>query len=349
MMKLDDLFKGKGGWLGGIGPDADIVISSRLRLARNLKDFPFCDWADKKNKEAVVQKVKEAIGKSNYFKDSLFLRVDELSDLERQFLVERQLISLELASKKGPRAVCISEGEIFSVMINEEDHVRLQVIQSGFDFPGTWDIIEKLDNELSVGIEFAYSPKIGFLTACPTNTGTGMRASAMLHLPALVMNRAINKILDAIAKLSFTTRGFHGEGTEASGNFFQISNQITLGRNELAIIEDIEAIVRQVIDHEKSAREKLLKNNLAEAEDRIWRAYGALKNARVISSNETITLLSMVRLGVDVGIIKDIKGSFLNELFVLTQPAHLQKREGKILSAKQRDVKRAELIREKLK
>lgn len=349
MMKLDDLLKANNGWLKGNGPGADIVISSRLRLARNLKEFPFAGRADKKSKEAVLQKIKKAIDKSNYFKGSLFLRVDELSELDRQFLVERQLISLELASKKGPRAVCISEGEIFSVMINEEDHIRLQVIQSGFDFPGSWGVIEKLDNELSAGVEVAYSPKIGFLTACPTNTGTGMRASAMLHLPALVMNKTINKILDSIAKLSFTTRGFHGEGTEASGNFFQISNQITLGRNESGVIEDIESIVKQVIDYEKSAREKLLKNNLAEAEDKIWRACGALKNARVISSGETISLLSMVRLGVDVGIIKDINRSFLNELFVTTQPAHLQKMEGKALSSKQRDVKRAELIREKLK
>ncbi|MFH1855804.1 MAG: protein arginine kinase [Candidatus Omnitrophota bacterium] len=348
-MKLDDLFKNPDGWLKGIGPEADIVISSRIRMARNLKEFSFSDWADAKEKEKVVEKVKKAIENSNYLKGSLFLRIDELPELDKQVLLERQLISLELANKKGPAAVCISDKEIFSIMINEEDHLRLQVIQSGFDFAGNWRIIEKIDDELSAQLDVAYSPKLGFLTACPTNAGTGMRASAMMHLPALVMNKAINKILNAIAKLSFNVRGFHGEGTEASGNFFQISNQITLGRSELTIIDDIEGIVKQVIEHEKNVRKKMLREKLPELEDKIYRAYGTLKNARVISSEETMNLLSILRLGVDSGIIKDINRSFINELLVITQPAHLQKMEGKILSAKQRNLKRAEIIRGKIK
>jgi protein arginine kinase len=348
-MKLDDLIKKRGEWLKGTGPDSDIVISSRIRIARNLKKFPFSDWSDKKSKEVVLEEVKKAIDQSNYFKGSLYLRLGELSDVDRQFLLERQLISRELATKKGPRAVCISDKEIFSIMINEEDHLRIQVIQSGFNFSESWRIIDKIDDELNSNLEFAFSSRLGFLTACPTNIGTGMRASAMLHLPTLVMNKQIEKILQAIAKLSFTTRGLYGEGSEATGNFFQISNQITLGTGELAIIDNIERIIKQVIDYEKNSRIKLLERNSSEVEDKIYRAYGILKSARLISSSETIELLSMVRLGVDLGLIKEIDRSLVNELFVLTQPAHLQKIEGKQLTPKQRDIKRAQLIRERLK
>ena len=349
MTKLNDLLKNTGQWLKGTGANSDIVISSRIRLARNLNKFPFTDWADKKNQQTVLEKIKKAIDKSSYFKKSLFLRLDELNDLDRQFLLERHLISRELATKKGPRAVCISDKEVFSVMINEEDHLRLQIIQPGFDFSESWCLIDRIDNELSSNLGFAYSPKLGFLTACPTNTGTGMRASAMLHLPVLVMNKRIEKILETITKLSFVARGLHGEGTEAAGNFFQISNQRTLGRSEADIINDIKRIIKQIIDHERDSRTRLLKNNLLELEDKICRAYGILKNARIISSGETISLLSMLKLGIDLGLIKSVGRSLVNELFILVQPAHLQKVEGKALTLEERDSKRAQLIRERLK
>ncbi len=227
--------------------------------------------------------------------------------------------------------------------------MRLQIIQPGFDFSESWCLIDRIDNELSSNLGFAYSPKLGFLTACPTNTGTGMRASAMLHLPVLVMNKRIEKILETITKLSFVARGLHGEGTEAAGNFFQISNQRTLGRSEADIINDIKRIIKQIIDHERDSRTRLLKNNLLELEDKICRAYGILKNARIISSGETISLLSMLKLGIDLGLIKSVGRSLVNELFILVQPAHLQKVEGKALTLEERDSKRAQLIRERLK
>lgn len=348
-MNLNDLFGAKEGWLKSTGPDSDIVISSRIRLARNLSSYRFTDWADRKDREKVLEEVKRSFDKNIYLKKSLFLKLEELDEIDKRFLLERQLISRELISKKGPGAVCISEKEIFSIMVNEEDHLRIQVIQSGFNLLESWRIIEKITDALSSELEFAYSPKLGYLTACPTNAGTGMRASAMMHLPGLIMKKSIEKILEAIAKLSFTTRGLYGEGTEAAGNFFQISNQATLGRSELDIINNLERIIKQVVDYEKKSRLDLLENHSSALEDKIWRAYGILKNARFISSDETMELLSMVRLGVDAGLIKDIERSLINELFVLTQPAHLQKMEHKKLTPAQRDSKRAQLIREKIK
>jgi len=221
-------------------------------------------------------------------------------------------------------------------------------MKSGFNLKEAWQIINDIDTELGNTLDFAYSMDFGYLTACPTNTGTGMRASVMLHLPSLVMTKQIGKVLQAITKLSLTARGLYGEGTEASGNFFQISNQVSLGHKEEDIIDNIERIIKQIVDHEQSARETLLSQNKEALEDRIWRAYGTLKSAHIITSTETIDLLSLVRLGVDLGVIKQTDRTLINELFVITQPAHLQKLEKKKLGPNQRDVKRAEIIRERL-
>jgi protein arginine kinase len=234
-------------------------------------------------------------------------------------------------------------------MVNEEDHIRMQVMQSGFNLFEAWNIINEIDDGMSKELPFAFSPDWGYLTACPTNTGTGMRGSVMLHLPALVMARQIDRVLAAIAKLSFATRGLYGEGTQASGNFFQISNQVSLGHSEDEIIASINGVIRQIIEQENQTREALLSKNRAVLEDRINRSLGILKSAHIISSQETIELLSMVRLGVDLGILKDINRAVINELFIITQPAHLQKIENKKLSSQERDVKRAELIRDRLK
>jgi protein arginine kinase len=224
----------------------------------------------------------------------------------------------------------------------------MQVMQSGFNLFEAWDIINKIDDGLSKELPYAYTPDWGYLTACPTNTGTGMRGSVMLHLPALVITRQIDRVLAAIAKLSFATRGLYGEGTQASGNFFQISNQVSLGLSEDDIIQNINGIIRQIIEQENQAREVMLSKNRAVLEDRINRSLGILKSARIITSQETIELLSMVRLGNDLGMVKDIDRRVINELFIITQPAHLQKIENKKLSSEERDVKRAELIRTKL-
>jgi len=345
-MKLDDLIDQTSEWLRGTGPDSEIVISSRIRLARNVAKMPFSHWAAKAQSQQVLKICKDAIDANNYMKGAIFVRVEELNSIDKQFLLERHLVSKELIAKSDSKAVAIGDKEITAIMINEEDHLRIQVVQSGFNLRQAWQIIDSLDAELGKRIDFSFSSEFGFLTACPTNTGTGMRASFMLHLPALVITKQINRVLQAISKLSLTARGFYGEGTQASGNFFQISNQTTLGHTEIDIIDNIERIIKQIVMHEQAARKILNTQHKIEFNDRIQRALGILKSAYIITSNETTELLAMVRLGVDMGLIKDINIAKLNQLFISTQPAHLQKLEGKALSAAERDAKRAEVIRE---
>jgi len=347
-MKLDDLINQTSEWLRGTGPESEIVISSRIRLARNINKLPFSHWATKVQSQQVLKSVKDAIDVNDNMKGCIFARIDELNSIDKQFLLERHLVSKELIAKSDSKAVAIGDREIISIMINEEDHLRIQVVQSGFNLREAWQIIDSLDSELGKKIDFAFSSDFGFLTACPTNTGTGMRASVMLHLPALVMTKQINRVLQTISKLGLTARGFYGEGTQASGNFFQISNQTTLGHTETDIIDNIERVIKQIVMHEQNARKILNTQHKTEFQDRIWRALGILKSAYIITSNETTELLSMVRLGVDMGLIKDIVKAKLNQLFISTQPAHLQKLEGKVLTAAQRDTKRAEVIREAL-
>lgn len=348
-MTINDLVKQTGEWLKGEGPNADIVISSRVRVARNIKGYPFFHWAGKKEREEVLSIIKDAIVNSKYMKGSLFVKVSELDDIDRQFLIERHLMSKEHAVGDDSKALAVDEKEIIAVMVNEEDHIRAQVIQSGFNLTDSWRVLNSVDTELEGKIEYSYSDSWGYLTACPTNIGTGLRASVMLHLPALVITNHIGRVLQAIAKLGVTARGLYGEGTEASGNFFQISNQVTLGHSEEDLVANIEKLINQVIGREKSARDYLVSRNKHGIYDRIWRAYGTLKSARIITSDETVRLLSLIRLGVDMGVITDIDRKTLNELFILTQPAHLQKIEGKRLSPMERDIKRADLIRTKFK
>ncbi len=347
-MKLNDLLNHTSEWLKSTGPNSDIVISSRLRLARNLDNLPFPHWANKKQSEEAQKVIEEAVNKVDYLKHSTIFKLADLDTIDRQFLVERHLMSLEHAKMTNHKSVVVEDEEIMAIMINEEDHIRMQVMQSGFNLFEAWDILNRIDDCLAKELPFAYLADWGYLTACPTNTGTGMRGSVMLHLPALVMTRQIDRVLAAIAKLSFTTRGLYGEGTQASGNFFQISNQVSLGHSEEEIIDNINGIIRQIIEQENQAREVMLSKNKPVLEDRINRSLGILKSAHIISSQETIELLSMVRLGADLGMVKDIDTRRINELFIITQPAHLQKIENKKLTSAERDVKRAELIRTKL-
>jgi protein arginine kinase len=349
-MKVDDLLYHTSEWLKGIGPYSDIVISSRVRLARNLQGRFFPHWANnnKEQAEETTNIITEAAQKVDYLKKTSFFKLSDLNSIDKQFLVERHLMSREHASKADSKAVVVDEEEIVSIMINEEDHLRMQVMKSGFDLLESWEIMNVIDDALSRELRFAFDAEFGYLTACPTNVGTGMRGSVMLHLPALVMMRTIDKVLAAIAKLSFTTRGLYGEGTQATGNFFQISNQVSLGHNEDEIITNINGIIRQIIEHEEQARGILLKQQKELLEDRIWRAYGVLKNAYIISSSETTELLSMVRLGVDLNIVKNLDRRTVNQLFLLIQPAHLQKLEGKKLNSQERDIKRANILRSKL-
>jgi protein arginine kinase len=348
-MNLSDLLNHTSEWLKGSGPNSDIVISSRVRLARNLDKTAFPHWADKERAEESLKKIIQAMNETPYLKKVSIFILQEMDSVDKQFLIERHLMSLEQAQKPDSKAVAIDNDEIVSIMINEEDHLRIQVMQSGFNLHEAWSIIDRIDDGLSKELSFAFSGEWGYLTACPTNTGTGLRGSVMLHLPALVMTRQIDRVLAAIAKLSFTTRGLYGEGTQASGNFFQVSNQIALGHSEQEIIENIHGLIRQIIAQENQAREALLSRSRALLEDRVQRSFGILKSAHIISSQETTELLSMMRLGCDLGMIKDIDRRTINELFILTLPAHLQKLEGKKLSAQERDVKRAEIIRNRLK
>jgi protein arginine kinase len=349
-MKLDDLMQHTSEWLKGTGPHSDIVISSRIRLARNLDKFPFPHWASKKQSEEVLQAVVAAVAKIDYLNNTTVFTLAEMDNVDKQFLVERHLMSNEHTQKTNSKAVIIDAEEVLSVMVNEEDHLRVQVMQSGFNLYEAFNIINRIDDSLGKELPFSFLSEWGYLTACPTNTGTAMRGSVMLHLPALVMTRQINKVLAAIAKLSFTTRGLYGEGTQASGNFFQISNQVSLGLSETEIIENINGLIRQIIEQENFARQAILAQNRAMLEDRINRSLGILKSAYIISSQETIELLSMVRLGCDLGIVnKLIDRRTINELFIVIQPAHLQKIENKKLNSQERDAKRAEIIRSRLK
>jgi len=343
------LLKSPTEWLRGSGPESDVVVSSRIRLARNLVGFPFVSKLNHEQEEDVIDGVEEAVRQIPQLKDTFFIRYHDVTELDRQFLLERHLISREHATEQGDKAVAVSPNEIVSLMVLEEDHIRLQVFQSGFNIAETWRIIEEIINSLERHLPFSFHANLGYLTACPTNVGTGLRASCMLHLPSLVLTKQVNKILQALAKLNLATRGLYGEGSSATGNFFQISNQVTLGQKEEDIIAGFEKVIRQMISHEKEARQYLVEKRKAKFEDQIWRALGTLKSARVISSGEAVQLLSLVRLGMDMGLIVNLKYTDLNSLFLLMQPAHLQKLSGRALGSSERDVRRADLIREKLK
>ena len=347
-MKIDHLLKQTCEWLKGTGPNSDIVMSSRVRLARNLEKLPFSHWATKKQEKETLENLEQVLAGVDLLGGAINVRMNEIDDVDKQFLLERHLISREHILQPDYKSVLIGDKEIISVMINEEDHLRIQVMQSGFNLQECWRIASRLDDALQKRAKFAFNAEWGYLTACPTNTGTGLRASVMLHLPALVMTKQISRVLHAITKLGMTARGLYGEGTEAEGNFFQISNQITMGSAEEDIIDNLERIIRQVIGHEENARKTLMKQNREVLQDKIWRSNGTLRSAHIINSKETLGLLSMVRLGVDIGLLSDIDRRALNELFILIQPAHLQKIEGRLLSSAQRDVKRANLIRRRL-
>lgn len=347
-MKIEELLNHTGEWLRGTGPSANIVMSSRIRLARNLSNSVFPNKSAKKDLESVFGSVEKVIERIALLKGATLFRMAELDQVDRQLLVERHLMSHEHASNPEGKGLVVTDEEVVSVMINEEDHLRIQVMCSGLNLSGGWKTINAIDDAFSKELPYAFLANWGYLTACPTNTGTAMRGSVMVHLPALVMTKQINKVLAAISKLSFASRGFYGEGTQASGNFYQISNQVSLGHSEEDIIQNINGLIKQVIEQEEQARQALLVQNKPMLEDKICRSWGLLTTARIISSQEAIELFSMVRLGVDMGILKHVDQKALNQLFIMIQPAHLQKIEGKKLNAFERDTKRASVIRQKL-
>ncbi|UCE20645.1 MAG: protein arginine kinase [Gemmatimonadota bacterium] len=333
------------GWLDGTGEYPGIVISSRVRLARNLKGIPFSHRASREQLEEVQLQLRNAQGENKFLKNAIFLDTSELTDIDKQFMVERNLVSPDFLEKKGARGLLVGEKEIVSIMINEEDHVRLQGLHSGFQPKDVWRIIDRIDDELSGSLEYAFSDEFGYLTACPTNTGTGLRASILIHLPALVLTQEIDKVLRGITQVGLAVRGFYGEGTAVLGNLFQISNQTTLGQSEEDIINSLERVTKQIIEFEQNARKTLLKDAQPQIEDKIWRAYGIVKNARVLTSQEFMNLSSAIRLGVAMGMIPDVTVQTINQLMIETQPSHLQKRAGKKMEPAERDIYRADFVR----
>ncbi len=348
-MKLEDLAGRCGEWLRGSGPESDIVISSRIRLARNLADFPFIRQCDDKDRGAIERTLCDAVHDEKRLADVTYVDVNDLPSVDRQFLVERQLISRELADAHGPRGVAINEGEKFSLMINEEDHLRIQVMNSGLDLKSTWEDINRIDDLIEEHVTYAFHDDLGYLTACPTNVGTGMRVSVMLHLPALVITRQIEKVFRSLQKINLAVRGLYGEGSQAMGDFYQISNQITLGRSEDELITQVAEVIPAMIDYERKAREFLIKESQTDLHDKISRDYGTLCSAQKISSEETMMLLSSVRMGVNLGLIKDIEIPVINQLFIHTQPAHLQKLRGTELDTANRNKERALYLQQHLK
>lgn len=330
------------------GPNHRIVLSSRVRLARNLRNISFPGWAKKNDRLQSLDLVKTAVESLPQMQNAFSASMDDLKMLEKQILVERHLISREHAAKSAGSGVVISKDESICVMINEEDHLRMQAISPGLQIRQVWMTIDEVDSSLEKSLDYAFSSTLGYLTACPTNVGTGIRVSAMLHLPGLVLSEQINQIIQAVNKLGFAVRGLYGEGTEALGNVFQVSNQMTLGESENEIVERLNKVLAQLIEHEENARAALMEKKDRMVLNHIGRAYGILANAHSISSKETMNLLSLMRLGLDLGLFPGVQSFLMDELFIVTQPAHLQKSISEKMTAEERDVMRADMMRDRL-
>jgi protein arginine kinase len=347
-MKPEDLISQGGEWLRGIGPHNEIVISSRVRLARNLSRYPFLSRMSKQQRSEAEAQMRGILVDTRLIDPRMYFDLFDAQPLDRRLLVERHLISREHEDADGRRGVAVGEREAVSIMVLEEDHLRIQVLQSGFNLAEAWRIANRIDDAIEQRAEYAYDGRLGYLTACPTNVGTGLRVSVMLHLPALVMTREIEKVFQTVTKINLAVRGLYGEGTEAHGHFYQISNQVTLGKSEQKIIRNIEEVIPYIVRYEQKARKTLLTKDRCQLEDRVWRAYGMLQHARTVSSEETMTLLSAVRLGVHLELIDRIPIGTINELFLLTQPAHLQLLNGAALQPSERDARRADYVRRRL-
>lgn len=330
------------------GPHDRIVLSSRVRLARNLKDFAFPGWAKKPERIKSLDIIRTAVESVPQMAGAFSDSMDNLNALDKQILVERHLISREHAAKNAGSGLVLSKDESLCVMINEEDHLRMQALRPGLQIRQVWLALDEVDSLLDAKLNYAFSPDLGYLTACPTNVGTGIRVSAMLHLPGLVLAEQVNQIIQAVNKLGFAVRGLYGEGTEALGNVFQVSNQMTLGEAETEIVERLNKVLAQLIEHEENARASLLEKKPKVVFNHIGRAYGILANAHSISSKETMNLLSLMRLGLDLGLFPGVERALVDELFIVTQPAHLQKNFSEKLSAEERDLLRADMVRERL-
>ena len=331
-------------WYLQSGKEADVVMSTRIRFARNLSNFPFINKAKKEDLEELENKIKDITPSLGY--GLKFLKLKDIDDITKMSLVEKHIISPNFALKKETNgAILINDDENICVMINEEDHLRIQILGDSFDIDNLMNLGIEVDETLEKNLNYAYSEKYGYLTACPTNVGTGLRASVMVHLPALTKTGNIQKILEVISNFGMNIRGVYGEGTKVYGNMYQVSNKQSLGVSEKDIIKNLKQIVEKIIEQERLARKILAKESI-ELEDEIYRAYGILANCKKISSNEAIDLLSNVKLGVDMGIIKELDDLKVNSLQLYTKPANLQKYLGEKIDAYKRDIKRAEVIKQ---
>lgn len=336
-------------WMKQEGPDDDIVLSSRIRLARNFSAYLYPTLLSEDKAKEICHLVKHYFEGSTALPNAPFeyIEINKLESVEKRVLIEKHLISPNLIESVHGASI-LSQNEQISIMINEEDHLRIQALYPGLQLREALTQANNIDNYIESQLEYAFDETIGYLTSCPTNVGTGLRASVMMHLPALVITKQFNRLIPTINQLGLVVRGIYGEGSEALGNIFQISNQITLGKSEEEIIEDLTTIVQQLIKHEKSARDALVKTSLIRLEDRIYRSLGILKYGRIIETKESAQCLSDVQLGIDLGLITGLSKNFLNELMILTQPGILQQFVGNQLTPEERDIRRASLIRERL-
>jgi protein arginine kinase len=337
-------------WMSAEGPDSDIVLSSRIRLARNINEVPFPTLFSSNEASTVIKAIEEMTHSGSFTRLGNFalLKMEELQPLQKRVLMEKHLISPHLVEDATNGACLLLENEEISIMVNEEDHIRIQCLFPGFQLTEALQVANEVDDLVEEQVNYAFDEQFGYLTSCPTNVGTGLRASVMMHLPGLILTQQMNRIIPAINQLGLVVRGIYGEGSEALGNIFQISNQITLGKSEEDIVEDLKSVVRQLISQERSAREALAKTLNIQLEDRVFRSYGVLTNSRVLESKEAARCLSDVRLGIDMGYIKNVSKTILNELMIMTQPGFLQQYAGGQLRANERDIRRATLIRERL-
>ncbi len=344
---FEEFLDNKNSWINQGDSSPGVVFSSRLRLARNLSDFFFPSCLGPEAVEKLIDRFKDPSSYLGGNGNFAFIRMADLNVIDKEFLLERHLISRNFFSmNKG--GLVFSQDERVSVMVSEEDHLRIQVVEAGFNLEKGWQKLNKVDDQISQSFDYAFLPELGYLTSCPTNTGTALRASCMLHLPGLILTQKIEKVFNFLNKISFTIRGLFGEGSQALGNFFQISNQISLGLKEEEVIDNLTRVVTQVIQHELDARQALQAKHKISLEDIVWRALGIARNSRLINCKEALAHLSALFLGIDLGIIKDIEKETVNNLFIVIQSAHLQKLEGKPLNRNERDYFRAEMLREKL-
>lgn len=348
MMRFSTLIKYPADWMTGGQGEHGAVLTSRIRLARNLRRHPFPGWAKREQRAAALDLMRPAVEALPAMKDAFSQELGDLSSVQKQVLVERHLISREHAARGVGSATVIERRQTLSLMLNEEDHLRMQAIRPGLQLSAAFTALSELDTELEDSLEFAFDPTLGYLTTCPTNLGTGLRASAMLHLPGLVLSDQIGQVLQSVNKIGLAVRGLYGEGTESLGNLYQISNQSTLGESEETIIRRLERVIAQVATHEQNAREKLLDDDPDMVSDKIGRAYGVLRHAHIIDSKEALNHLSLLRLGSSLGFFPPKVVILCDTLLMDIQPAHLQLHSGRKLSPDERDAIRAEIVRARL-